>query len=172
VQLSIDASQSIIRSIDHVHAAVRDMIRRLRPVGLDELGLSAAIENCVDQWRQRLPDTGFSLRVHGNLDALDETLTLTLYRLIQEGLNNIARHAAARLVDIAVERRASIAGGLDELIVTIRDNGRGMDSDAAITGFGLSGMRERVEMAGGTFHIDSAPDRGFQIKACLPARAG
>jgi two-component system sensor histidine kinase UhpB len=170
-QLSIDASESTIRSIDHVHGTVRDMIRRLRPVGLDELGLAAAIENCVDQWRQRLPDTTFALSVQGDLDALDEPLTLTVYRFIQEGLTNIARHAGARQVDIMVERRASIAGDMDELIVTIRDNGRGMDCDARTTGFGLSGMRERVEMAGGTFHVDGAPGRGVVVKASLPTPA-
>jgi two-component system sensor histidine kinase UhpB len=83
------------------------MIRRLRPVGLDELGLAAAIENCVDHWRQRLPDTRFSLTIRGDLHALHESLTLTLYRLIQEGLTNIYKHAAARQVDIVVERHAS-----------------------------------------------------------------
>ena len=56
-EFSTSASLSIIRSVDHVHRAVSDMIGRLRPVGLDELGLVAAIEHCVDYWRQRLPDT-------------------------------------------------------------------------------------------------------------------
>src|SRR5208282_3119396 len=86
---SAQASRSIIRSIDHVHAAVSTMIRRLRPVGLDDLGLVAAIEHCVDHWRQRLPDTRFSLQLRGEFAGLDESLTLTLYRLIQEGLTNV-----------------------------------------------------------------------------------
>jgi len=166
---SIAAAQSIIRSIDHVHAAVSDMIRRLRPVGLDELGLAAAIESCVDHWRQRLPDTGFSLTLRGELDRLDESLTLTLYRLIQEGLTNISRHSAARQVDIALERHSAVAADMDELILTIADDGLGMDDGARTTGFGLRGMRERVEMAGGSFHVDTAPGRGFSFSARLPA---
>jgi len=170
-RLSIAASQSIIRSIDHVHGAVSDMIRRLRPVGLDELGLAAAIESCVDHWRQRLPDTRFSLTLRGDLDALEEPLTLTLYRLIQEGLTNISKHAAARRVDIALDRHACVAAGMDELTLTVADDGRGMDSAARTPGFGLSGMRERVEMAGGSFDFQSAPGRGFSFSARLPARA-
>jgi two-component system sensor histidine kinase UhpB len=171
-QFSVTTSLSIIRSIDHVHGAVSDMIRRLRPVGLDELGLAAAIENCVDLWRQRLPSTRFSLTVRGDLQALHESLTLTLYRLIQEGLTNVYKHAAARQVDIVLERRKSDRTGTDQLILTVVDDGRGMDPGARTTGFGLSGMRERVEMAGGTFLLESAPGRGMSFGATLPAQWG
>jgi signal transduction histidine kinase len=166
---SIAASQSIVRSIDHVHGAVRDMIRQLRPVGLDELGLSAAIENCVDQWRQRLPETEFSLRLRGALDAVNESLTLTLYRLIQEALTNISRHAGAREVDIVLERQASVAGGTDELVLTVSDNGRGMVPGTRTAGYGLNGMRERVAMAGGSLQVVSAAGQGFSLQARLPA---
>jgi signal transduction histidine kinase len=169
-QFSVVTSLSIIRSIDHVHGAVSDMIRRLRPVGLDELGLAAAIENCVDHWRQRLPGTKFSLIIRGDLHALHESLTLTLYRLIQEGLTNTYKHAAARQVDIIMERHKSDRNGTDQLILTVADDGRGMDPGARTTGFGLSGMRERVEMAGGTFQLESAPGRGMSFSATLPAQ--
>jgi two-component system sensor histidine kinase UhpB len=169
-QFSVMTSLSIIRSIDHVHGAVSDMIRRLRPVGLDELGLAAAIENCVDHWRQRLPRTRFSLSIRGNLHALHESLTLTVYRLIQEGLTNIYKHAGARQVDIVVERRELDPAETDQLILTVTDDGRGMDASARTAGFGLSGMRERVEMAGGTFLLESAPGRGTSFSATLPAQ--
>jgi two-component system, NarL family, sensor histidine kinase UhpB len=171
-QFSTQASLSIIRSVDHVHAAVSDMIRRLRPVGLDELGLLAAIEHCVDRWRERLPDTRFSFSARGEFDALDEPLTLTLYRLIQEGLTNIYKHAGAAHVDIVLERRPSAApDGADELFLTVTDDGRGMESGAQTSGFGLSGMRERVEMTGGTFLLESAPGRGLCFEARLPVAA-
>jgi two-component system, NarL family, sensor histidine kinase UhpB len=162
---------AIIRSIDHVHAAVGDMIRRLRPVGLDELGLTAAIEHCVDHWRQRLPGTHFMLTARGDFDALSETLSLTLYRLIQEGLTNVHKHAGAKQVDIVLERRACDQSGTDELRLTMADNGRGMDARVKTPGFGLSGMRERVELAGGTLSTHSTPGRGFSIEARLPATA-
>jgi two-component system, NarL family, sensor histidine kinase UhpB len=169
-QFSVVTSLSIIRSVDHVHGAVSDMIRRLRPVGLDELGLAAAIENCVDHWRQRLPRTRFALTIRGELQALHESVTLTLYRLIQEGLTNIYKHADARQVDILVERREAGRVGTDELILTVADDGRGMDPAARTAGFGLSGMRERVEMAGGTFLLESAPGRGMSFSATLPTQ--
>ncbi len=104
--LSIHAAGSIIHAVDHVHGAVSDMIARLRPVGLDELGLVAAIEHCVDHWRQRLPDTRFALSVNGDFEDLGESLNLTMYRLIQEGLTNIMprRHTPCFAVSI---RRSS-----------------------------------------------------------------
>src|SRR5580704_4402783 len=107
VAFSTNASVAIIRTVDHVHAAVSDMIARLRPVALDELGLVAALEHCVDHWRQRVPGTRFVLTVRGNFEDLSEPLNLTLYRLIQEGLSNI--YLGARSIDSAGSRRA-VAG--------------------------------------------------------------
>jgi signal transduction histidine kinase len=117
-----------------------------------------------------LPATRFSLTFRGDLHALHESLTLTLYRLIQEGLTNIYKHAGARQVDIVVERRESDRTGTDLLILTVADDGRGMDPRAGTAGFGLSGMRERVEMAGGAFLLQSVPGRGMSFSATLPAQ--
>jgi two-component system, NarL family, sensor histidine kinase UhpB len=167
--LSSHAADSIVRTVDHVHTAVSDMIARLRPVGLDELGLVAAIEHCVDYWRQRLPDTRFALSVSGDFDDLSEPLNLTLYRLIQEGLTNIYKHADARQAAIALERIKSGPGDAGLLHLTVSDNGRGMQSNTRTSRFGLSGMRERVEMDGGTFILDSQPGHGFRFEAHLPA---
>jgi signal transduction histidine kinase len=159
------AAAAIVASVDHVHAAVSDMIRRLRPVGLDELGLPAAIESCVDSWRQRAPATRFSLAFDGKLDGLGETLDLTVYRLIQEALTNCQRHAGARRVDISLQRRT--AAGADELVLSVADDGRGM-APGARKGFGVSGMQERVEMLGGRFSVVSEPGRGLRVEAHLP----
>jgi len=169
-QFSTNASLAIIRAVDHVHGAVSGMIGRLRPVGLDELGLVAAIEHCVDQWRQRLPKTRFSLSVSGEFDDLGESPALTSYRLIQEGLTNVYKHADARKVEIALQRSRSAQDGTDELRLTVADDGRGMESGIRTSRFGLSGMRERVEMAGGTFVLQSAPGRGLSFEARLSAK--
>jgi two-component system, NarL family, sensor histidine kinase UhpB len=69
-EFATNAALAIVSTVDHVHSAVSDMIARLRPVGLDELGLVAAIESCVDHWRQRLPDTRFSLLVRGDFEGM------------------------------------------------------------------------------------------------------
>jgi signal transduction histidine kinase len=169
---SANTALSIIRTVDHVHGAVSDMIARLRPVALDELGLIAALEHCVDHWRQRLPDTRFALNVHGNCEDLSEPLTLTLYRLIQEGLTNIYKHANARQATITLERIESAERDHDELRLTVADDGCGMDAGRRTSRFGLSGMQERVEMAGGSFFLDSAPGRGLRFEARLPANGG
>jgi len=166
---STQASAAIIRTVDHVHAAVSDMIARLRPVALDELGLVAALEHCVDHWRRRLPSTRFVLTVHGNFEGLSEPVNLTLYRLIQEGLTNIYKHANALQATITLVRLRSSERDQDELSLTVADDGCGMDSSIRTSRFGLSGMRERVEMAGGTFVLESAPGRGLRFEAHLPA---
>jgi glucose-6-phosphate-specific signal transduction histidine kinase len=165
---STNAAAAIIRTVDHVHAVVSDMIARLRPVALDELGLVAALEHCVDHWRQRVPGTRFVLTVHGNFEDLSEPLNLTLYRLIQEGLTNIYKHAHAKQTTITLERIRSIERDHDELALTVADDGCGMEANMRTSRFGLSGMRERVEMAGGMFKLDSAPGRGLRFEAHLP----
>jgi two-component system, NarL family, sensor histidine kinase UhpB len=171
-EFSTNASLAIIRTVDHVHRAVSDMIGRLRPVGLDELGLVAAIEHCVDYWRERLPDTKFVLSVRGNFEDLSEPLNLTLYRLIQEGLTNIYKHAGAQQAEITLDRIQSVDSDMDELRLTVTDDGCGMEPIARTTRFGLSGMRERVEMAGGTFVLESSPGRGLLFDVHLPANGG
>jgi two-component system, NarL family, sensor histidine kinase UhpB len=166
---STDASQSIIDAVDHVHGAVSNMIGRLRPVGLDELGLVAAIEHCVDQWRQRLPDTQFELSVDGHFEDLSEPLNLTVYRLIQEGLTNVYRHANARHAQVSLQRSSSGQSNIDELRLTVADDGCGMEPTTRTGRFGLRGMRERTDMAGGTFTLESTPGRGLRFEVHLPA---
>jgi two-component system, NarL family, sensor histidine kinase UhpB len=163
-----NASLSIIRTVDHVHRAVSDMIGRLRPVGLDELGLVAAIEHCVDDWRRRLPDTTLILSLLGNLEDLSEPVNLTLYRLIQEGLTNISKHAKATRAEVTLERIES-AERPSEVRLTVADDGCGMEPARRTSRFGLRGMQERVEMAGGSFVLESAPGGGLSFAAHLPA---
>ncbi|MBX5463054.1 MAG: sensor histidine kinase [Steroidobacteraceae bacterium] len=165
------AAKRIVQAVNHVHGVVNDMIRRLRPTGLDELGLVAALESCVDQWQQRLPNVRFSFSVEGNVDDLGELLNLTLYRLIQEGLTNAYKHAQPRNIDITLRREKNATGG-DDIVLTLTDDGRGADLARRNAGFGLTGMRERVAMMGGGFAIDTAPERGFGFEARLPVAAG
>ena len=90
------SAAAVIQHADHVYAVVRDLIRRLRPIGLDELGLEAALEQYVDDWRHRLPQIQFRLSLEGDLDALGEPHALTVYRLLQEGMTNVSKHAERR----------------------------------------------------------------------------
>ncbi|MEJ1964997.1 MAG: sensor histidine kinase [Gammaproteobacteria bacterium] len=158
-------SQRMLATVDHIHGVVSDMIRRLRPAGLDELGLSAAVESCVDQWQQRLPGTQFLFNASGDVDSLSEHMNLTIYRLVQEGLTNSFKHSEASRIDIVLNRSRDT----NEVVLSISDNGKGMNPGKRGSGMGLSGMRERAEMLGGTLAIETSPGRGFTVEATLPA---
>jgi signal transduction histidine kinase len=163
------AALAIIEMVDHVHVAVSGMIARLRPVALDELGLVAALEHCVEHWQNRLDGTRFRLILHGRFEDLSESVNLTLYRLIQEALTNIFKHADAREVSITLERISATPSTQAELRLEVADDGCGMETQVPTARFGLSGMRERVEMAGGTFVLESSPGNGLRFEARLPA---
>jgi two-component system sensor histidine kinase UhpB len=161
------AALSIIGITDHLHAIVRDMTRRLRPAGLDELGLHAALEDYVEAWRARYPNVRVDLDVTGDFDPLPEALNITLYRLIQEGLTNVSRHAHASHVRVALER----GSGADAVLVSVRDDGKGAPDIDTTEGLGLIGMRERVEALGGRFAVVTGERVGFRVDASLPVES-
>lgn len=163
-----DAAGAIICAVDHIHRAVTHMIGRLRPVALDELGLIAAIEHCLDHWRGRLPSTRFFLAVTGDWERLGETLNLTVYRLIQESLTNVYKHACASSVSIELAGLTPGPQSTQELRLTVIDDGCGMPADDRTSRFGLKGMRERVAMLGGSLSLNSAPGRGVRLAASFP----
>jgi signal transduction histidine kinase len=160
------ASSAIIEHADHVHAVVRDLIGKLRPVGLDELGLRAAIEHFLDGWRRRLPHLHFDVVLEGDLDEVSEPLALTLYRLLQEGLTNISKHARAARIEVRLQRCND--GKDDVVLLSLADDGCGTEPGQRQPGLGLVGMRERVEMLGGRFEVVTEPTRGFSILARIP----
>jgi signal transduction histidine kinase len=162
------ASAAIIEHTDRVYDVVRDLIRQLRPVGLDELGLKAALEHYLGHWQQRLPQTRFVVALDGDLDSLGEPLSLTIYRLTQEGLTNAAKHAHAAQVEVQISCKNPAPGETGEVIFRMADDGRGADLTARRSGLGLIGMRERVEMLGGDFQLRSEDCGGFEILARIP----
>lgn len=161
-----DAAQSIVELTDHVYDVARSLMRRLRPVALDELGLGPAIQYCVDQWRRRHPAVKCEVRIDGVPDSLGEAANITLYRMVQEGLTNVTKHARASAVTVALTAEADAATG--GVRVDIVDDGVGLDEQIGRSGLGLPGLRERVEMLGGRFWVDSAPGRGTALHASLP----
>ncbi len=163
-----DAAAAIVATVDHVQSVVRDIVRRLRPTGLDELGLPAAIEHCVDGWQRRLPAVVFRLTIDRELGEFDEATNITLYRLLQEGLTNVAKHAHAALVEITLTRRPCATAERAEVVLAMRDDGIGRAADTATRGIGLVGMRERVEALAGRLDVASAGTRGFGFEARIP----
>lgn len=159
----------IAASADHAYAAAGAIVRRLRPPALDDLGLQAALEACAARWRQSHPQLDVRLVVRGDIDGLPDSLGLVVYRLVQEGLTNCVRHANASRLDITVVREHGAAGGLN---VTLRDDGRGQAADGQPQGYGIAGMRERVELLGGSFRWLSARGQGVTIEARFPPQEG
>ncbi|HEY0939656.1 MAG TPA: sensor histidine kinase [Steroidobacter sp.] len=162
------AVSAIIRHVDHLHAVVRDLIRELRPVALDDLGLQAALEHYLDYCQRRMPRVGFSVALEGDLDSVGEPLNLAIYRLAQEAMTNVSRHAQASNVAIRVARTGSATDASDAITFSVIDDGCGADLDHAHSGLGLVGMRERVEMLGGEWKITTARGQGFNLIARIP----
>ena len=159
-----EAIGQVEQEIENLHAIITD----LRPASLDELGLRPALEALLERRRDHgelaitaeleLPEKA---RGEGRLPAEIES---TVYRLVQEGLTNVMRHARAHNARIAVS--ASQA----EVSIEIQDDGIGFSPQASTSGFGLEGMRERVYLLGGTLSFDSGGD-GTLVRAQLPLHA-
>jgi two-component system sensor histidine kinase UhpB len=150
--------------------AVRKLAVELRPATLDDLGLVAALEGYTDAYGSRLPiHVAFSaIGFDGRQDRLPPQVELVLYRVVQEALTNVAKHAAAAEVRVELCRRT------DEVIATIEDDGDGFDVEDVMRsrerGLGLFGMQERMALVRGHLVIDSAPGRGTRVHARVPMR--
>jgi two-component system sensor histidine kinase UhpB len=141
---------------------VHGMLQRLRPGSLDELGLKAAVQDLVDTWLQRNSSTTVDVSLSGDFVGVDETVAIAVYRIVQECLTNIARHSGANKVMIGLHRKS------DQLVLHVEDNGKGFDPRLVLSGFGVAGMRERVQGLGGHFELSSTVGCGVQIQASLP----
>ncbi|MCX7291585.1 histidine kinase [Janthinobacterium sp.] len=156
---------SIARSSEALHAMVRTMLRRLRPPVLDSLGLEAALQALCDSWAQQ-HGIACHFAPHAIPAGLDDSTATAIYRLVQEGLTNVARHAGADRA--TVELRADAHGLLH---LAIEDNGQGLRQYAQQeSGFGMLGMRERVAGLRGHIRWISALGNGLRIEVALAAR--
>jgi len=161
-------ASAIVENCNHTHGALATLMRELRPAGLDELGLAAAVEHCVQTWRARLPEVSLALSISGDFTTLPESIAVTLYRLVQEALTNIAKHAAARHVSVRLDRAGEPGAVGERAEVTVADDGVGTATALPTRGLGLLGMRERVMALQGKLAFTSAPGQGFELSAQIP----
>jgi hypothetical protein len=163
-----DNANTIVSVASRIYDIVHGIIRRLRPSGLDHLGLAETLRDAVSGWSQRHPQVRWELALAGELEGLGEALNITIYRIVQEALTNVVRHAQARCVHVSVERQQ--ARGDDAVVVCVRDDGKGLAPAAADEGgrFGVAGMRERVQAFGGSFALSGAAGEGVTLHAVLP----
>jgi signal transduction histidine kinase len=157
-----------IGQLDSDIAGLRALIADLRPAALDELGIAPAIEALADRVRERGLDVDVSIDLAYGAERtgvrLAQDLETTLYRVVQESLTNATKHGGATRAVIEIVEDGP------ELRLQVRDNGSGFEPGSGTSGFGLLGMRERIELLDGTINIDSAPGRGTTITARLPAQ--
>lgn len=141
---------------------VNNLLRRLRPANLDTLGLGAALEELCASWQER---TGVAcvFRQEGCAEVLGDTVDITLYRVAQEALTNVARHARAGSVQVTLSRVSA-----EEVTLSIEDDGQGMDPNVATRGLGLLGAVERAAAVGGELRVRSALGRGLTIALRIP----
>ncbi|HUO71792.1 MAG TPA: GAF domain-containing sensor histidine kinase [Solirubrobacteraceae bacterium] len=160
------ALDSAVEQLGDEIANLRSLITELRPAALDELGLAPALDALIErvQSAHGLEITATVALIHeGGLHKprLDSDIETTVYRVVQESLTNVARHAHAEHVDVDVIERG------EEILLTVRDDGKGFDQDTPAAGFGLTGMRERIALAGGHLEVSSSP-AGTTVEAAIP----
>ena len=156
------AMRQAIEDIELETDNLRAMISDLRPSLLDDLGLRPAIEALLERRRETGLEIAEELSLPEAATPLEPELETTVYRLIQEALTNIAKHAGAATVHVALRVDDK------QVEVEVRDDGIGFDPDARTSGFGLAGMRERVYVAGGSLELCSGAD-GTTVRARMPA---
>jgi signal transduction histidine kinase len=160
--------QEVCAILDQLEAELRRLSHELWPTLLDDLGLVAALEFLASGVSRR---SGLAIRVESSfLDRPPPNIETTLYRIVQEALANVAKHARATSVEIRLGAEAK------NLCCVLRDDGVGFDAPAVLSsvetrGLGLLGIRERLRTVGGTLQIQSAPSRGTELRVTIPMEA-
>jgi signal transduction histidine kinase len=158
---SVAPLDGAIEQIDDVIEELRRLIADLRPAALDDLGLAAAVESLLDRL-ERVSGLRTRVEIDVGPRRLEAGIEDAAYRIVQEALTNVTKHAGASEVSVAL---LQVDGTLH---ITVADDGVGLDPSAATEGFGLIGMRERVALAAGTLSIASDPAGGTVIDVHLP----
>lgn len=157
-------SDSIISVCNHLSGVVRSMMRTLHPLSLADLGLGATLTDMINEWHRRYPTLKISLNYDDRLENISHELAIHAYRIVQESLTNVVRHAQATEVDVTVLQEGDSDAA--RVVIAIKDNGQGGNAGGA--GFGVLAMRERVENMGGRFKYESVPAKGVTVKAWMP----
>ncbi len=182
--------RAIRESAGKMNEIIHGMLHQLRPVLLDTLGLVDSLNELKRRWCTHHPGINFELEFSGKMESLGELINITVYRLVQEALNNVSKHAQASKVKVRLIHEHGGAAADNALLpdqedtlfpiasvnfpatgflrLSVEDNGKGYDSNHRFDGLGLLGMRERTIAVGGEFISHSVPGHGTQIQFKLP----
>jgi two-component system sensor histidine kinase UhpB len=155
---------SITKFVNDLYTVARGIVRGLRPELLETLGLQSALEEIIKSYDEMHPTCTFEYEYDGDFSAVPEDLAISAYRIAQEALANIARHAMASRATVR------LTTDNEHLSLTIHDNGVGFNPQATHTGVGLIGMRERVHALHGSLRIQTAPRSGTLIAMMFPLK--
>jgi two-component system, NarL family, sensor histidine kinase UhpB len=153
-----ESAQAISQITRQMMFTIQDLLARLRPRVLDELGLSLALAELIHHWHDRNRSIMVVNEISNHLSQPEESVAVTIYRILQECLTNISKHAAASRVTIEV------TDSDEGLYMLVEDDGRGFDPSVPSRGYGVAGMQERVEGLMGTMQIKSRPGHGTRIE--------
>ncbi len=163
---------AILEQVNALQQFTRRILERLRPAGLAELGLREALGALVRLWSESHPGVEIESSVSHTLGDTGETADLTIYRIVQEALTNVFRHADATAISITIEpaeRQTGVHDSRGCALVRVSDNGRGLRPGYK-DGRGLTGMRERILALGGSLNVSSGDD-GVTVEALVPKAA-
>lgn len=161
------SAQIIVSAANQIYDGMHNIVRQLRPASLDNLGLAETLKDLVSSHQVQHPEIQIQLHLSGNLERIGETVSINLYRIVQESLNNALKYAKATTIAVSLIKTSD-----GELQLAIKDNGVGMDIETVDQDkhFGLLGMRERVQALYGSFSIEAAPNQGTVISIHIPKR--
>jgi len=160
IELDLEGRTGASEMVSRALAQVRDLSNLLRPSVLDDLGLVPALRGLVDDFSKRTR-IDVSLQAAEGLHGFTPEQEVVIYRVVQEALTNVARHAGARQVRVGLQAEEA------QFRLTVEDDGRGLAGEP-LPHLGLLGMRERVTAVGGTLAIAASPARGFRLEALIP----
>jgi signal transduction histidine kinase len=163
VKAEFEPLEAIMPIIQQSMEEVRRIGMNLRPALLDDLGLLPTIEWLIREYQRTYPSIHVEKHIEINETQVPDPHKAVIYRILQEAMNNIAKHSQANLVSISLMRKRD-----DRIELAIEDNGIGFDMESIKKGLGLGSMRERAELSGGSFDIESVRGRGTVIRASWP----
>lgn len=173
----VQTCDTLVERMETIQRMNRGVLQKLRPLGLEEYGLKSKLKSLIAMLRESHAEVEINLAVDDNLPPGDETSTLTIYRLVQEGLTNALRHAGATVIDIAIgtalpdETPPALRKPSRPVVhVIVTDNGRGLP-EGAKSNYGIADMSERVWATGGEMRMSGRPGGGLTLDAWIPVAA-
>ena len=161
-----ESSLSVTAAANQIYDGMHNIIRKLRPSSLDNLGLKDTLKDLVATWKKQHKGLDIGLRVDEDLDSLGEAININVYRIIQEAMNNCLKHADASKVNILIEKKNK------NLYLEFADNGVGFNKSilSKTKQFGLVGIQERVNSLRGKFELITEKNKGTLLKFYIPIK--